>query len=225
MKTAIITALKTKFEGVSDAILGRVADKLISSGKVKTEADIADAVAGVTFQSILDSYGDSRADEAQKTAVKNYESKHKLKDGKPVEEQKPQEQQTGKGAETGGKADDTPDWAKQLIEQHQQFRQELDAMKQDKTTNIRQSRLAEVLKDAPEAVRARYEKDFARMTFKDDEEFGGWLDELTPDIQQITSDFASKGGVVGRPKGGSAGGGNGEATDAEVDAVVAKHNI
>ena len=207
MKTAIINALKTKFEGVSDAILGRVADKLISSGKVKNEADIADAVAGVTFQSILDSYGDSRADEAQKTAVKNYESKHKLKDGKPEEEQKPQEQQTGKGSETGGKADDTPDWAKQLIEQNQQFRQELDAMKQEKTTNNRQSRLAEVLKDAPEAVRTRYEKDFARMTFKDDEEFGGWLDELTPDIQQITSDFAAKGGVVSRPKGGSPGGG------------------
>lgn len=211
MKTAIINALKTKFEGVSDAILGRVADKLISSGKVKTEADIADAVAGVTFQSILDSYGDSRADEAQKTAVKNYESKHKLKDGKPVEEQQQQqlqEQQTGKGAETGGKADDTPDWAKQLIEQNQQFRQELDAMKQEKTTNSRQSRLAEVLKDAPEKVRTRYEKDFARMSFKDDEEFGGWLDELTPDIQQITSDYAAKGGVVGRPKGGSQGGSN-----------------
>ncbi len=35
MKQAIITALNDKFAGVSANILGRVADKLISSGKVK----------------------------------------------------------------------------------------------------------------------------------------------------------------------------------------------
>ena len=213
MKTAIINALKTKFEGVSDAILGRTADKLISGGKVKSDADIADAVAGVTFQSILDSYGDSRADEAQKTAVRNYENKYKIKDGKPIEtspanttEPKATEPATTNPAKT----DDTPEYAKQIMEQMRQFRQELDGMKQEKTTNSRQSRLAEVLKDAPEKVRTRYEKDFARMNFKDDEEFGGWLDELTPDIQQISADLAAKGGVVGRPKGGSAAGGKAE---------------
>ena len=83
MKQAILTALNGKFTGVSAAILGRVADKLISSGKVTKEEDVANVVAGVTFQQVLEQYGDSRADEAQKSAVKNYEKTHNLKDGKP----------------------------------------------------------------------------------------------------------------------------------------------
>lgn len=211
MKTAIINALKTKFEGVSDAILGRVADKLISNGTVKKQEDIADAVAGVTFQSVLESYGDSRANEAQKSAVKNYEDKYKIKDGKPVEAPATEKQEQGGGqpasTSPGEKPkEDTPEWAKQLIQQNQQFRQELDAMKQEKTTNSRQSKLAEVLKNAPEKVRTCYERDFARMSFKDDDEFDGWLTELTPDIEQISADFAAKGGVVSSPKRGTQGG-------------------
>lgn len=82
MKTKILEGLKTKFEGVEDAILERVAKKL--SKTVTKEEDVKTAVDGVTFQSILQSYGDSRADEASSSAVKNYETKHNIKDGKPV---------------------------------------------------------------------------------------------------------------------------------------------
>lgn len=41
MKAKVLAALKPKFEGVQDAILGRVADKLVSSGKVAKEEDVA----------------------------------------------------------------------------------------------------------------------------------------------------------------------------------------
>lgn len=214
MKIPLISALKTKFEGVSDAILGRVADKLIASGKVKSEADIATAVEGVTFQQILESYGDSRADEAQKTAVKNYESKYKIKDGKPVEEpaKQPEVTQTTQpgGTTTTTQPQNQPDeisaLLKTILEQNKTMAAELATIKQEKTASSRQSQLAEILKDAPQTVRTRYEKDFARMTFKDDEDFAGWLGEITPDIQQINTDFASKGGVVNRPKGGTGSG-------------------
>lgn len=46
MKQVIITALNAKFGGVSANIIGRVADKLISSGKVKKAEDVETAVAG-----------------------------------------------------------------------------------------------------------------------------------------------------------------------------------
>lgn len=220
MKQAILTALNGKFAGVSAAILGRVADKLISSGKVTKTEDVADAVAGVTFQQVLEQYGDSRADEAQKSAVKNYEKTHNLKDGKPVDAANG----TQPGAATAGAqtttttptttttaqeqklSEETPAWAQALIEQNKALNARLDAMQHEKTATSRQSKLAEVLKNAPATVRSRYEKDFARMTFKDDEEFDGWLTELTPDIEQISTDFSAKGGVVGRPKGGAQGG-------------------
>lgn len=217
MKQAIITALNGKFPGVSEAILGRVADKLISSGKVKKSEDIADAVADVTFQSILENYGDSRADEAQKTAVKNYENKHHIKDGKPVDGDNGGEQQptgaqptagqqgnstTGNGGEQQP-SNDTAALLQTLIEQNKQLNARLDSMQAEKTATSRQSQLADILKNAPESVRSRYEKDLARMTFKDDEDFAGWLAELTPEVEQLTADLGAKGGVVSKPLGGS----------------------
>lgn len=221
MRQAIITALNGKFPGVSEAILGRVADKLISSGKVKKQEDVADAVAGVTFQSILENYGDSRADEAQKTAVKNYENKHHIKDGKPVDGDNGGEQQqpTGglttteqQGVSGSGKGEqqhnnDTPAWAQAFMEQ---VSARLDAMQAEKTVKSRQSQLADILKNAPDSVRNRYEKDLARMTFKDDEDFAGWLAELTPEVEQLTADLGAKGGVVNKPLGGKGSGANNE---------------
>lgn len=44
MKQGIITALNAKFGGVSANIIGRVADKLISSGKVKKTEDVETAI-------------------------------------------------------------------------------------------------------------------------------------------------------------------------------------
>ena len=82
MRKEILDALKAKFTGVSDAILGRIADKLAKTAT--TAEQVATAVEGVTFQQVLESYGDSRATEAQQTAVSNYEKKHGLKDGKQV---------------------------------------------------------------------------------------------------------------------------------------------
>lgn len=222
MRQAIITALNGKFAGVSEAILGRVADKLISSGKVKKSEDIADAVAGVTFQSVLENYGDSRADEAQKTAVKNYENKHHIKDGKPVEGDNGGNQSTGaqntneqQGASQSAGANeqqqnDTPTWVQALFEQNKAINARLDAIQQEKTTNSRQQQLADILKTAPESVRTRYEKDFGRMTFKDDDDFTSWLSELTPEVEKISADFGAKGGVVNKPLGGQGNGGNTE---------------
>ena len=82
MYDTILEQLKTKFSGVSEDILGRVAKKL--AGTAKTEEEVKTAVDGVTFQQLLESYGDSRANDATKTAEMNYEKKHGLKDGKVV---------------------------------------------------------------------------------------------------------------------------------------------
>ena len=78
----ILEKLKAKFEGVSDSILDRIAEKLAKT--VKNEEEATTAVEGVTLQQLFDSYGDSRATEAQRTAVSNYEKKYGLKDGAKV---------------------------------------------------------------------------------------------------------------------------------------------
>lgn len=85
----ILAGLKTKFTGVEDATLQRIASKKAEG--VTDESKVNSIVEGISFQDVLTSYGDYRADGAQKTAIKNYETKHSLKDGKPIEEPKPQD--------------------------------------------------------------------------------------------------------------------------------------
>lgn len=47
-------------------------------------------VEGISFQDVMQNYGDFRAGQAQTSAVSNYEKKHGLKDGKPIETPKPE---------------------------------------------------------------------------------------------------------------------------------------
>lgn len=209
MRKEILEALKAKYTGVSEAILGRIADKLAKTAT--TPEQVTTAVEGVTIQQILESYGDSRATEAQQTAVANYEKKHGLKDGKKIETNEPSEP---KPNPKEGKGTEGEDLAAQISAAVQAamkpLSDKLAAIEGEKLTNSRKSSLDAILKDAPETIRQRYEKDFARMTFKDDEDFNGWITEITPDVEKITSDFQAKGGVVGRPKAGAGGGKEGD---------------
>ena len=88
----LLAALKTKFQGVEDATLQRIASKKAEG--VTDESKVNSIVEGISFQDVLTSYGDYRADGAQKTAISNYEKKHNIKDGKPIEEPKPQDPPT-----------------------------------------------------------------------------------------------------------------------------------
>lgn len=83
----ILAALQQKFSGVDTAILSRIANK--KGEGVTDESKVNSIVEGISFQDVLNSYGDFRADGAASTAVKNYERKHNLKDGKAVDEPKP----------------------------------------------------------------------------------------------------------------------------------------
>ena len=188
MKNKILDALKPKFEGVSDAILERIATKLAKT--VKTENDVTTAVEGVTFQQVLESYGDSRATEAAKTAVKNYETQHKLKDGKKVEEkEEPTNEEEKEEEKKGGVG--VPEWAKEFIEANKRLTEELATLKREKTTNARKSALNEVLKSLPAELQSRYEKDFARLNFKDDDDFNSWLENTKQDVEIINVKMSS----------------------------------
>lgn len=94
----ILAGLRTKFAGVDDATLQRIASKKAEG--VTDESKVNSIVEGITFQDVLTSYGDYRADGAQKTAISNYEKKHNIKDGKPIEEPKPQPTPTPNPAPT-----------------------------------------------------------------------------------------------------------------------------
>lgn len=83
MKEKILAALKTKFTGVDEAILTRIAEKKATG--ITDENQVQQVIDGLGFQDVLNSYGDYRAGDATRTSILNYEKKHNLKDGKPIE--------------------------------------------------------------------------------------------------------------------------------------------
>ncbi len=87
MKEKILALLKTKFPGVDEATLIRIAEK--KANGVTDESQLQTIADGVSFQDVLNSYGDFRANSAVTSAVSNYEKKHNIKDGKPVENPNP----------------------------------------------------------------------------------------------------------------------------------------
>lgn len=213
MKQQLIEALKAKFVGVSDNILGRIADKL---AKTTTKAeDVDTAVAGVTFQQVLESYGDSRATEAQASAVKNYESKHGLKDGKPIEKEPtpPTPPTPGKGGE------DMPEWAKALVESNKALTDKLHSLEAERTTDTRKAQLAKATERLPEAIRKAYNR--TPVETMTDEDFSALLTDVNGEVEAISQSLTTRGG--GRPF--VAAGGGDKLTKEQEEAITKREGL
>lgn len=200
MRKIILEKLKAKFEGVSDSILDRVAGKLART--VTTEEEATTAVAGVTLQQLFDSYGDSRATEAQVSAVENYEKKYGLKDGAKV-----------KDGDT-----DTPAWAQAIINSVKTLTDDVAAMKGEKVTATRRQQIDEIIKDLPEHLRKPYS--YINLTNLTDEEFESLKDGIKGDVSDSEKENKQNNAVFGKPPGKNSSTNVKEASDKEVDAVV-----
>ena len=141
----ILAGLKTKFQGVEDATLQRIASKKAEG--VTDESKVNSIVEGISFQDVLTSYGDYRADGAQKTAVTNYEKKHNIKDGKPIEEPKPQDPPTDpKPTPQVAPTEQVPAWAQSLIDSNKTLSEKLAAMDAKTKADERNQQIAAVAK-------------------------------------------------------------------------------
>lgn len=219
MNKLISDALKAKFVGVSDAILDRVATKLAQT--VTTAEQVQTAVDGVTFQQVLESYGDSRATQATQTAVHNYETKYGLKDGVKVT---PPEQQppvvppvTPPVTPPAGGAEAVPAWAQALIESNNSLKNELAQMKTDRTTETRKQQISTLIEKLPENLRKAYSR--TPVDGLTDEQFTALVDEITTEVGDIQSSIQQKGAVFGKPAAQNSGNQGAELTKEQVAAI------
>lgn len=175
MKQKLFEALKTKFVGVDAQILDRIATKK-AEGQTD-ENQIPTIIEGISFQDVLTSYGDFRAGDASKTAVTNYEKKHNLKEGKVIETPEPTPQPEPP------KPDDTPAWAKALIEQNKTLTEKIASIENKSSL---EQRTASILAKAKEyGIPEELAKDF---NIKDDAD----LDEYFKDKKQVFNNLGFK---------------------------------
>ena len=220
MKEQILQALKAKFTGGNANILNRIADMLAKT--TKDETQVATAVEGVTQEliDVIESYGDSRATDTQKTAILNYERKHGLKNGVKVEA-KPDDTGTKKA-----ESDDTPDWAKSLIEANRQLTERLNKMEGEKTKASRKAVLDGIINKLPEMQRKGYQR--ISVDTMTDDEFDSLKGEISAEVDELVKASGAKSAVFGRPPSNGSKGINAnknEATEEEANAVVDKLNV
>lgn len=223
----ILEALQAKFKGGNAGVLNWIAAQLAKT--VTAAEQVQTAVDGITqeYVSMMESYGDSRATSSAQTAVKNYETSHGLKDGKPVQ------QPAAQGGEktppvtvttpaAGGASNEVLELLKQLTEQNKGLTERLDRIDSERTTTSRKSQLSQIIAKLPEALRKPYER-ISLDGLKDDE-FNTLVGEVTTEVDGILSGMRQKGATF-TPPATNNGGGGAKATDAEVDAVLSKLNI
>lgn len=176
----ILAGLKTKFQGVEDATLQRIASKKAEG--VTDESKVNSIVEGISFQDVLTSYGDYRADGAQKTAVSNYEKKHNIKDGKPIEEPKPQDPLPTPTPQT---TEQVPSWAQSLIDSNKTLSEKLAAMDAKTKANERNQQIADVAKSfgIPEYV-------YKGKQIADDADLNQYFTDLKQEMQNSGFQFA-----------------------------------
>ena len=176
----ILAGLKTKFQGVEDATLQRIASKKAEG--VTDESKVNSIVEGISFQDVLTSYGDYRADGAQKTAVSNYEKKHNIKDGKPIEEPKPQDPPTDPTPQT---TEQVPAWAQSLIDSNKTLSEKLAAMDAQSKADVRNKQIDEVAKTfgIPEFA-------YKGKTIADDADLNQYFTDLKQEMQNSGFQFA-----------------------------------
>ena len=229
MKKELLDALTAKFPGVSATILGRIADKLAKTAT--TAEDVKTAVDGVTFQQVLESYGDSRATEAQQTAVQNYEKKYGLKEGKKVDGGKPEIEPEPKPKPDPNKGGDdlSKSIAAAVAAAMKPLQDEIANFKQGRVTETRKQQLGAVIDKLPENLRKGYSR--ISVDGLSDDEFNTLLGEVTTEVDGIAKETIARGAVLGRPfgnagKGAQTGAGAAkEATAEEAAAVTDKLGI
>ena len=193
----ILKALKTKYPGVDAKILERIAKKKAET--TTKEEEVKTVVDGVTFQSIIESEGDRRANEAQTTAITNYEKKYKLKDGKAINQPEPPKPNE---PPAGGASDEVKQMFAKMEQENKTMREQLNGILHEKQSNQRKAKFEALFEGASDKLKERYMRNYDRLTFKDDEDFNGWLDTQKPFVENDIKEEKASGAAGTPPLGG-----------------------
>ena len=238
MKKKLISALATKFEGVDAKVFGRIADNILDRKTIESDEDIEAAVAEITFNDVLTSYGDARATESARTAKRNaivdYEKRYGIKDGKKVTQKGGDDDDDDDDDDPNANPNDDDKNGSVLAAMKKMFgaleakldaaNNEIAAMKKGKITEGRKAQLEGLLKGLTEAERRPY----SRIAVDDmsDDDFAAFLNEVKADAQTIADEKAAAGASFLPPLGGEKRNGQKvEVSDDEIDEVVSKLNI
>lgn len=220
----VLTLLKTKAKQLGfnrnelKGIAAKIADNLDLADDASDEDE--DSAIDEAVDDAMELLGYSQS--AAQRAISNFKKKHNVSDDDDDvdddEEDDDDQTQPSKKNKSGqrkgnkkstkvkddaddDKDNDTPAWAKGLISSMEKMSERVSSLEKGNVSKSRKARLEEVLKDTGNFGKRRL-KEFDRIkdTFKDDDEFEEYLDEITEDLENYNQERADEGlGKVGAP--------------------------
>lgn len=247
----VLTVLKTKAKqlGFSYQELKSVAAKIADNLELEDEASDEDVNSAI--ENAVDDAMEflSVSQSAAQRAIANYKAKHNVSDdddddaddgegddddtnndgnGKKGKKNR-QQRQSSKSDEDTDDNNSVPAWAKSLTDAIKSLGDKVSSLERGKVSDGRRIKLQELLKDTGKFGERKL-KDFDRIadTFKDDEEFDQYFDEVSEDLDAYNQERADAGlSKLGKPGAGSPHNKGGdepekpaELTDEELDALA-----
>lgn len=247
----VLTVLKTKAKqlGFSYQELKSVAAKIANN--LELEDDASDEDVNSAIENAVDDAMEflSVSQSAAQRAIANYKAKHNVSDdddddadggegddddtsndsnGKKGKKNR-QQRQSSKSDEDTDDNNSAPAWAKSLTDAIKSLGDKVSSLERGKVSDGRRIKLQELLKDTGKFGERKL-KDFDRIadTFKDDEDFDQYFDEVSEDLDAYNQERADAGlSKLGKPGAGSPHNKGGdepekpaELTDEELDALA-----
>ena len=247
----VLTVLKTKAKqlGFSYQELKSVAAKIADN--LELEDDASDEDVNSAIENAVDDAMEflSVSQSAAQRAIANYKAKHNVSDdddddadggegddddtsndgnGKKGKKNR-QQRQSPKSDEDTDDNNSAPAWAKSLTDAIKSLGDKVSSLERGKVSDGRRIKLQELLKDTGKFGERKL-KDFDRIadTFKDDEDFDQYFDEVSEDLDAYNQERADAGlSKLGKPGAGSPHNKGGdepekpaELTDEELDALA-----
>lgn len=192
--------IKENHAGIDGEVLEYLTDKI--NTKAVDDDDATEQVKALTATSIAQSYADSRVNQAQK------KWRRQAKESKDVE------------TTQAGATDETTDTnADATLREIQALKEQLNALKAERTKEQRTTAINKLIDTLPEPLRAPFK--YIETDNLTDEGFTSFLEELKTDVDQITSTLPKGGFTPPRKPGVSTmETGKDEITEAEIDELI-----
>lgn len=191
-KQTVLSMLKPKVKAFGfnkkeiEGIAAKIADNL-NSEEDASEEDVKSEIEKA-IDSILPylEFGQSFANRV----INDHKNGSEDEDDEPKGLSKPQNKSPKTKEEKS--EDDTPEWAKALIQSNDELKKEIANIKGEKVTSSRKSKLEALLKESG-TFGNRILKSFAKMKFENDEEFDEFYSDVEEDLKSFNQEQANAG--------------------------------
>ena len=90
-----------------------------------------------------------------------------------------------------------------MEQENKTMREQLNGILQEKQGNQRKAKFEALFEGASDKLKERYLRNYDRLSFKDDDDFNGWLDTQKPFIESDIKEEKASGAAATPPLGGN----------------------